>query len=336
MNRRAWIRWIVGLAVSGVFLWLAFRSIDLGEVGRTIAAADQAYLAPAVLATLGTMFFRGWRWQLCFAPEDRVTFPQASAAYGVGITSAQVIPARLGDLVRIYVLGQCSSVSKSKALGTLVVERLSDLAAVVILLAALIPFFSLPSWIKVADAFAAVVTVVVLVVVFLLARHSSDLPEPRWVTSRQALHKAFGLLQQVLEGFSAIKDARRALMILGLSFALWLMQTGTYAISFGAVHIPLGWKEGALMTFVLALTAIIPTGPGFAGSFEIAAQQLLGLFAVDRALATAYLEYTRIPSLIAVVVFAMFGLLTLKLSRPRSEPGAPVIERASTAAKVAE
>jgi uncharacterized membrane protein YbhN (UPF0104 family) len=326
LTRGAVVRWLVGLAVSGVFLWLAFRSIDLHEVGREIAGADQAFLLPAVTMTTLSYVLRGIRWRLCFAASDPVDYAQASAGYSVGAAGAQVLPsARLGDLVRVYVLGQVSPVSKGKALGTLLIERLADMIAVVIMLTVLLPMFSLPSWIKVFDGFGAVLAIVVLVVVFLLAQRGQTLPEPVWIARRPPLHVLFGLVLQVLDGFSAVKDPRRGLLIMLVSLAVWVAQTGTYAISFSAVHIPLGWKEGALTTMVLALTAIIPSGPGFAGTFELVTQTLLGLFNTDATLATAYQEYTRIVTLLSVVVYLALAWLALKLwtsARSQREPGA--------------
>lgn len=317
MSRGAWLRWVIGLAVSGVFLWLAFRAVNPGEVWQEVTNADQRFLLPAIACTTITSFLRGFRWKLCFDRQDRVTFWQSNAAYSVGALAGQtVVPARLGDLVRIYILGRVSTASAVKALGTLVIERLSDLFAVVMLLTLLLPLFTLPSWIKIADGFAATLAVVGLVVVYLIARRSDDLVEPAWVARRRLPHLAFGALQQVMKGFSAVKDPRRAALILLASFALWITQTGTYAISFMALHIPLGWKEGGLTTGVLALTAIIPTGPGFAGSFELATQQLLALFSVDRTLATGYQEYTRLINLLASLGYCAVSLAALKFVRP--------------------
>ncbi len=314
MNRGAWIRWLVGLAVSAAFLWLAFRAVNPTDVWQEITGADQRFLLPAVGCTTLTSLLRGLRWKLCFEREDHVTFWQSSAAYSVGALSGQtVVPARLGDLVRVYVLGRVSKVSAGKALGTLVVERLSDLFAVVMMLTLLLPLFSLPPWVKLIDGFAAGIALVALVIVYVSARRSESIAEPLWVARRRPLQIGFGVLLQIMKGFSAVKDPRRALLILLLSFALWISQTGTYAISFIAVHIPLGWKEGALTTGILALTAIIPTGPGFAGSFELATQQLLALFSVDRTLATGYQEYTRIVNLIAGAIYLAICLVVLKL-----------------------
>src|SRR5579883_1882395 len=225
----------------------------------------------------------------------------------------------LGALGR-YLWERVRTPEAARALGTLVIERLFDLFAVVLLLTVVLPLFpGLSSWIKIFDGIAAVVAFAVLAVVYVISRRTEQLAEPRWVTGRRPLEIGFRLLLQVMKGFSAVRDPRRALVLLVLSAALWLSQTGTYAIAFSAVHIPLGWKEGALTTAVLALTAIIPTGPGFAGSFELATQQLLALFAVDRTLATGYQEYTRLINLIASVIYLVVCLAALKLW-PSREP----------------
>ena len=316
VSRKTLLRWLVGLAISGIFMWLVVRTTNLQQVAQTVTGSQKIYLIPTTLSIVVATALRALRWQLCFSPQDKLTYTQSASAYGAGSIAGQVIPARLGDLIRVYVLGQFSSASASKGLGTLVVERLSDMFAVVIFLAVLLPLFSLPSWIKLADGFAAAVAVVALVIVYLLARRGEDLREPGWISARHALHVGFGLLRQILDGFSAVKDPRRAVLILLVSFAVWAVQVLTYSMSFQAVHIPLGTKEGALMTFVLALTAIIPTGPGYAGSFELAAASVLGMFSVDRAVAIGYLEFTRIPTLLGLVIFAAASLLALKFSRP--------------------
>ena len=320
MTRSAWLRWLLGLALSGLFLWLVFRGLNLAEVGRVIVSASPLALVPIVASMLAASALRVIRWQLCFEKTDGVTFRRALAAYSLGSASVQVIPARLGDLVRVYVLGQTSAVSKSKGLGTLVVERLSDLFTVVILLAAMAPLLPLPGWIKLGDAFAAALALLALVVVYLLARHSATLRQPGWVAGRRWTRAAFRLLVQVLAGFSAVRSPRRALAILAVSAALWVFQVASYALAFPAVHLSLGWKAGALLTGVLALSTIIPAGPGFAGSFEIAGAGVLALFGVDRAVAIGYLEYTRIATLLAVLLFGAAGLIALKLAGPAPQP----------------
>jgi len=253
---------------------------------------------------------------LCFDPEDEVSFGEAFGAYSLGAASSIVI-SRAGDLVRVYILGQANGVSKSKGLGTLVVERLADLFTVVLLVAALLPLFPVPSWIRLSDAFGAAVAVAALAIIYPLSRSSSRLRPPAWIEQRRLTQAAFGLLVQMLNGFSAVKDIRRALLILVSSAAVWFVQIISYAVLFPGVGIPLGLREGALLTGVLALAAIIPA-PGFVGTFEFAAISVLGLFAVDRALALAYLELTRVSTLFGSGLIVLAGLAALRFSRRRS------------------
>lgn len=323
MTRSAWLRFAAGLLVSAVFVWLAFRGIDLHDVGQRIASARRSDFTLSVAAFLAASLLRSLRWQLCFEPSDEVNFGRAFGAYGLGALSTQVIPARLGDLIRVYVLGQNAGVSKSKGLGTLVVERLSDLFTVVVLLAVLVPMFALPGWIKAGDAFAAAVALLVLGLVYVLAQKGATIQEPGWVSRRRPLQVLFRLLVQLIKGFSAVKSARRGLLILLVSFGIWFFQVAVYVASATALQLPLGWKESAHITGVLALATIIPAGPGYAGSFELAAVSTLALFDMGREAAISYLELTRLSSLIALLIWGTAALVALRLvGGPRNTPSA--------------
>ena len=333
MTRGAWLRLAGGLVVSAVLVWLAYRGIDLGDIGRRIASAKPADFALSVAAFLAASLLRSRRWQLCFERSDDVSFGQAFGAYGLGALSTQAIPARLGDLVRVYVLGRNSGVSKSKGLGTLVVERLSDLFTVVILLGILLPMFALPGWIKVGDAFAAIVAFVALGLVYGLARKGTTLTQPAWVVRRRPLHVLFRLLVQLIQGFSAVKSARRGLLILLTSFGIWFFQVAVYVATASALQLPLGWKESALVTGVLALATIIPAGPGYAGSFELVAVSTLALFNIDREAAISYVNLTRVAAFIALLIWGAAALPALRLARRRDMAPSPAPERTATLAQ---
>ena len=324
MTRSAWLRFAAGLLVSAVFVWLAYRGIDLHDIVERIASARPGDFALSVAAFLAASMLRSLRWQLCFEPSDDVSFGQAFGAYGLGALSTQVIPARLGDLIRVYVLGQNSGVSKSKALGTLVVERLADLFTVVILLAVLVPMFALPGWIQAADAFAAAAAFVVLGLVYVLARKGATLPEPGWVATRRPLQVLFRLLVQLINGFSAVKSARRGLLILLVSFGIWFFQVAQYLACASALQLSVGWKESALITGVQALATIVPAGPGYAGSADLAAVSTLALFNIGREVALSYVNLTRVSALVALLVWGLAALAALKLTRrPRPRVVAP-------------
>lgn len=329
MTLRTWLRILLGLVVSAVFVWLAYRGIDLRDMAQRIANAKPLDFWLSVGAFLAASALRSLRWQLCFDRSDEVNFGQAFGAYGLGALSTQVIPARLGDLIRVYVLGQNSGVSKSKGLGTLVVERLSDMFTVVVLLTVVIlvvPLpFVLPSWIKGSDALAAAAAVAALVVVFVLAQKGTELPEPAWVAKRRPLEVLFRLLVQLIHGFSAVKSARRGLAILGVSVAIWFFQVAQFLWTGTALQLTIGWKEAALITGVQALATIVPSGPGYAGSTDLAATGTLALFGIGREAALSFVNLNRVSALIALLVWGLASLPALKVAgKPRPAVSAAV------------
>lgn len=317
MSPKAWLRFGIGVFISALFVWLAFRGLDLAEIGQRIISARPAQFGLGVAAVLVSSLLRSYRWQRCFETGDGVTFGQAFGAYGLGALSTQVVPARLGDLIRIYVLDRNSPAGGGKALGTLVVERLSDMLAVVTLLAVLLPMFELPAWIKTGDAFAAVVAVVALAFVYVLARRGSTVNEPAWLKGRPLLPALFRILVQLIHGFSAVKSPKRGLSILLVAYAIWVSQIAFYLVCAAAIDVPLSWREASLLTCVLALSTIIPAGPGYAGSFELAAVSALALFSIDRSSAISYLELTRVAGLLGLLIWGAAGLASLRLSASR-------------------
>ncbi|SRR5581483_11601908 len=323
MTWASWLRWTVGLAISAALVWLAYRDVPLDEMALLMVRSRRPELVLQVASTIVTMVLRGIRWRLCFEARDPISNAQSVAAYSIGSASGQVIPARLGDLVRVYVLSQATGVSKSKGIGTLVVERLSDLFAVLLILALLLPFFSLPSWIRISLGVGAGVAVAAFAAVYLLGRHSLNLSVPAWASGNRVLAGGIRLLAQLLQGFSVVNDLPRACSILLLSFCIWIVQASYYFWALEGMNLPLGWPVGALFTTVLALVTIVPAGPGFAGSFDLAAQSVLGLFNVGRTEALAYLNLTRLTTLVGIVLTALGGVALLYLgSRNTAETGA--------------
>lgn len=327
MTRSAWLRWTLGLFVSAALIVVAYRGTDGRVIVDTITQAKPEYVILGLICLMVTLVVRSWRWMLCFEPRDQLTAAQSVAAYGIGTASTQVVPSRLGDLVRVYVLGVCSGVSKSKALGTLVVERLADLFTVVLILTLALPFFDLPTSFKVADVTGAVLAFAALVVVYLLALAGPEMPEPGWIARQRLLHAGFLLLIQLLAGFSAVRSPGRAALIMLTSFVVWGFTVMYYALSFWAVGLPLGWSEGALVTGVLALAAIVPSGPSFAGSFDLAARTTLGQFGIDPSRATGYLNFTRISGLVSIVAFTIVALIALKAAWRENGTAAPTAAR---------
>src|SRR5581483_7650539 len=127
----------IGLLLTALFLWLAFRGIDLGEVGQSLARADYRLVLPALGATACGYGVRALRWQVFLAAETRPSFVRTLSVLTMGFAANNLLPARLGEFARAMLLQRLAGARASFALATIFVERVADGLTLVLVLVAL-------------------------------------------------------------------------------------------------------------------------------------------------------------------------------------------------------
>jgi uncharacterized protein (TIRG00374 family) len=125
------LRAAVGAAISIVALWLVLRGVDLARTADVLAHADPRWIALAAVCVATDLAFRALRWQRLLRPVAVVRYGPMLGYLLVGYLANNILPARLGELVRSHYLGDREGISRASALGTVVVERIVDLVAVV-------------------------------------------------------------------------------------------------------------------------------------------------------------------------------------------------------------
>src|SRR5712692_2325004 len=129
---KSWRFWI-GLLVSAACLYIAFQGIQFDKLFDALAKIDYVWLIVASVLFCTSYSGRVFRWQLLFSPL-RLRLIKIFNTLNIGYFLSNLLPARIGDLVRAYLIGDIESVSKARALSTIIVERMSDGLAVVLLL----------------------------------------------------------------------------------------------------------------------------------------------------------------------------------------------------------
>jgi len=130
----------VGIGISIFFLFLLFRKIDFDKLLAALAEMDYRYLLPAVLFTFISYFFRAVRWRFLLLPMKKTLMRNLFPATIIGYMANNLLPARLGEFVRAYVLGEKESLDKSAVFANLVVDRLFDGFTVILIL--VVTFFT--------------------------------------------------------------------------------------------------------------------------------------------------------------------------------------------------
>jgi len=138
-----WKSWL-GFVISVGILYLAFHRIDFRLLLESLQDANYLYLIPIVAIIFLSMALRALRWGYLLRPLKKIGFPNLFEGILIGFMANNVLPVRMGEFVRAYIIGRSEKISKTASFGTIVVERLFDGFTVLALLVVVLTFIQLP------------------------------------------------------------------------------------------------------------------------------------------------------------------------------------------------
>ena len=308
---RVWI----GIGISLACLTLALRGIQWGRVWQHLGRTHTPYLVAAILTLIAGLAARAFRWQLLFFPRRDLSRTRLFAISNIGYLLINILPARVGDLARAYLISMGGTISIAHALATIVVERIYDTLLVVLLMAMVSPFIPLPRWAVQGAVTVGAITVALMILLFALGGQGDRLLGLwRRVAERAqnaGVHWLARLdleevLRSALEGLTVLRHGEVALGVLGWSVVVWACNLGPFYLVMRAMGLDLPWGVVVFTVSVTALSMIIPSSPGYIGVFESGVILSLGFFGVEREAALAFallvhaLNYT-IVNLLGVI-----------------------------------
>ena len=128
------IRTALGIAISGLFIWLVIRSVDARAALEELRGASLGLSIPAALVLMAAIWVRSVRWQVLLNPLHRTSNTTTFSALTIGYMANNALPARLGELVRVYVLNRDTRIPATAVLGTIILERIFDVSSFLVLL----------------------------------------------------------------------------------------------------------------------------------------------------------------------------------------------------------
>ncbi len=281
------LRAAVGGAISVAALWLVLRGADLAKTGDILRTADLRWVALGLLLLSLDLGFRALRWQRLLRPIATVAYPAMLGYLLIGYLANNVLPARLGELVRVHYLGDREGISRVAALGTVVVERIVDLVAVVAIAAVALLVLSVHGVIANAVLVGAAVTGLFLIVLAagIVAHRLPGLDRMHGLVGR--FPRIAGLARSLQGGLAVAARPRTVGEAALATAANWTMSVLAFAAVGQAVGIQLSIAQAALIASGVALASAIPAGPSNLGTFEFAAQELGKAVGIDASAALA-------------------------------------------------
>jgi uncharacterized protein (TIRG00374 family) len=319
VSRGALLRATIGIAVSIVALWILVRSVDIPAALDVMASASPAWIAVMLLTTTVDIAARGARWRALLSPIAPLRYHRVLGYTYIGYLANNVLPARLGELYRSHALGEGEGVSRPTVLGTVVVERVVDTVMVVTIASLSVLVLSVRG-VMTSAVLLGLAFVALLVIALGIGIAAHRLPGADRVAAIIARRpRLLELARRLRDGLAVAGRPRTVATALVFSAFAWAASTGTFLAAGQAVGVELSVAQAALLTSGVALATIVPSGPGYVGTFELTVVAIADGFGVprDSAFALGLLVH-----LMILLTTSVGGVIALLAFRRRTEAAA--------------
>ena len=348
MISNRWQFWLGGGVSLGLLLLLLYQ-VDLGELKDALWDANYSLLAPSIAIYFIAVFFRAARWRYLLAPMSAIPVRRLYPVVVIGYMANNLLPVRLGEVVRSYYLSRQENVNTSSALATIAVERVYDGITLLAFAALAAPWLLLLGEFDGAADVSRTTGIIILVATvsvfsvflafFTLLGSSASFADrmETWlnIVPSGPRPKAKEIFRTFVAGLAVLNSPAKHLGLFFYSLPVWLLEGSMYfllAYSFG-IDDHFG-SVGVLLLVVVLVTATsnlataVPSAIGGIGPFEVVAQQTLMALGVGASLAGAYSVFVHLVALWLPVNLAGLALLLInnlslwELTAAR-QPGGP-------------
>ncbi|MBN2470358.1 MAG: flippase-like domain-containing protein [Anaerolineae bacterium] len=291
---RRWIFVILGLLVSAIFLYLGFRGLDLGQLWAAIQRVEMGWLLLAAVVYFLAAYIITWRWYYLLRPVKDVPPGRLFPLVIVGYMGNNIYPFRIGEVLRAYLLKRREDAPIPATLTTILVERVFDGLTMLafIFVALLFVEFDAPG-IKSGIQILTLLFVAALGVFFglalrpALARRLYTAILNRLLPALAA-ERLIGLADNLMDGLATLRSPRALALTFLASLLSWTVEASTYWIVLHAFPFEASFFVVLLMVGLGNLATILPTTPGYVGTFHGVIVLVLQAFGVAQLEAAAY------------------------------------------------
>lgn len=339
---KRWLKYGISLAITAVCLYLVFR--DLGKpveagVATTYFDVMMTALASASWASTLSLYLlvlvvihlaRTLRWGNLMSSLEAVPFKPLNEASAIGFMMLIALPFRLGEFARPFLIAQRSSIRRSAAMTSVVLERIIDGLLIAVLLRVLM-FFVPPDApnIELIRVGANLMFLVFFLgfVFLLLARWKHDLVIGLMRKSLGRLvpaitDKVVGIVDGFVGALKQLPDGKNMAMFFGWTAVYWVANGAgmvLFANGFdcsgaaGRTCLPLHLNlfQGYFLLCVIIIGMMIPAGPASAGTAQAALLLGMGVFLPASVVKSSGLAYATALWVVQVAQQIVFGLFFL-------------------------
>jgi uncharacterized protein (TIRG00374 family) len=341
MKNKTGISLILGLALSMLALYLAFRNVPFSDLLTYIESINYVWIIPAVAASLISFALRAYRWKIILEPAGRIGFWQSFHPLMIGFMINCILPGRVGEVARPAILKKKENFPFSTGLASVAAERLFDVSMLIILFAVLIGTikidpnldisfgkYHLNKALLVAVGKGTFKLLLLLIVGIILVgskktRHGINAvilwmpqafffvgPEAKKKIKNRICEPLVNFVDNFSTGFMLIKYPAKMCACVGLSIVIWILAAFSYYLmSLGCPGIELSFIEITATMIILCFFIALPSVPGYWGIWEAGGVFALLLFGVSSKDAAGFTLINHAVQVFPVIIVGLISAI---------------------------
>lgn len=317
------IRYLAGLIVTVLALWLSFRNLDWSALQDSFTRVHLFWVILAVINVLFTVYVMGWRWQLLLKQKKNI---RLGYLFQLNIISQYIniiLPGRFGEIAKAWLPAKRYGLSGSYVLGTVIIEKMFDFFAGVILWVSIPAFFAFQG--KIKGYTMALVICAILIILLALVVWKRELVR-KWLYFFSSLlpkgkfkQRIVNFLEKGIEAFSQLKNTRTSLVLALYTVLIILLSSLTNFLLFLAFGFKLSFFEAMVLLLIVQIGNAPPSVPGKIGVFEYIVILGLSFFSIGKADAMGYALMLHVVSYLPKIILGFIFMSNLNISLKKTE-----------------
>ena len=338
-NRKIILSLLIGIAFSGIAIYVSFRNIPLAQLLAYIKTINFWWIIPSTLISLSTYLVRAFRWQVILKPIKKIGFWHAFHPLIIAFTINCLLPGRLGELARPAILYKRDKVEFSKVLATVGVERIFDIVTLLSIFIFIMGSIQIDPSLSLTfngyqinqktlldirtKTILAGIILLGLIFMFMLpvtrraiGRFISYLPQLLFFTTvhfRERMAKRFhtrshAILDNIALGFEVLKNPYKILACLLLSAGVWLLSfCSFYILILGCKGVNVTFLQASASIIIMCFFIMLPSVPGYWGIWEVGGIYGLMIFGVPKMEAAGLTLTSHFFQIIPLILVGLFS-----------------------------
>ncbi|MCS7151153.1 MAG: flippase-like domain-containing protein [Endomicrobia bacterium] len=305
-----WFKFILGIAISIILLLLAFRKVDFGLILRNFSQVKIGYLISSVLLGMIILLLRSYRWKQFIEEYKNCKLINFFESINIGLFFNNILPFRMGDLVQAYMVSKKTGVPKSLSLSTVLMERFIDLFPPIISIIIGSFFIILPQQVSIILS-VSVLFFLITGVIFIFKFRNLILHFLGKISSKQKFWlRILSLFKNFYSAIDNFKNVKILMKVIILTLLLWTgYSTGMLLVCYSLnINLPSIWA-GYLIQAITALSVVIPSSPGYVGSWEFMGSLALSIFNVEKDKSLSFALLSHFVGMLPVLIFGLIFVI---------------------------